>query len=133
MTLTGVANRIKRIEKAQHPNGRNMLITYALYDKWLVKYDGEVFDTLEQAIDYLKHKYRPARFLIDDYMYNISNMSMDELRKIACDNIDDMDEKTLEKAAQPTKSFKQVIKEYPKLDIERVFLSDEEREQYRKQ
>lgn len=132
MTLAGVTNRIKRIEKAQHPSGRKMLITYAVYDKWLVKYDGEVFDTLEQAIDYLKHKYRPAKVLINDYTYNLSKMSMDELERLSR-NPDNIDDEILKRATKPTKAFEQVIKEYPKLDIEHVFLSDEEKEQYCKQ
>ncbi|GGV09044.1 hypothetical protein [Lactobacillus acetotolerans] len=132
MTLAGVTNRIKRIEKAQHPSGRKMLITYAVYDKWLVKYDGEVFDTLEQAIDYLKHKYRPAKVLINDYTYNLFKMSMDELERLSR-NPDNIDDEILKRATKPTKAFEQVIKEYPKLDIEHVFLSDEEKEQYCKQ
>lgn len=130
MTLAGVTNRIKRIEKAQHPSGRKMLITYAVYDKWLVKYDGEVFDTLEQAIDYLKHKYRPAKVLINDYTYNLSKMSMDELERLSR-NPDNIDDEILKRATKPTKAFEQVIKEYPKLDIEHVFLShDEEDNKY---
>lgn len=132
MTLAGVTNRIKRIEKAQHPSGRKMLITYAVYDKWLVKYNSEVFDTLEQAIDYLKHKYRPAKVLINDYTYNLSKMSMDELERLSR-NPDNIDDEILKRATKPTKAFEQVIKEYPKLDIEHVFLSDEEKEQYCKQ
>ncbi len=120
MTLAGVTNRIKRIEKAQHPSGRKMLITYAVYDKWLVKYDGEVFDTLEQAIDYLKHKYRPAKVLINDYTYNLFKMSMDELERLSR-NPDNIDDEILKRATKPTKAFEQVIKEYPKLDIEHVF------------
>ena len=132
MTLAGVTNRIKRIEKAQHPSGRKMLITYAVYDKWLVKYDGEVFDTLEQAIDYLKHKYRPAKVLINDYTYNLFKMSMDELERLSR-NPNNIDDEILKRATKPTKAFEQVIKEYPKLDIEHVFLSDEEKEQYCKQ
>lgn len=40
---------------------------------------------------------------------------------------------TLAGVANRIKRIEQVIKEYPKLDIEHVFLSDEEKEQYCKQ
>lgn len=89
MNLNAVAKRINKLEQRGRSKAKNIKVAYMIYGKWAVLKDYEEFDTLAEAINYIKDRYTTKNIEVCQLNYVLSHMDdkpLDRLIKILTHN-----------------------------------------------
>lgn len=79
MNLSAVAKRIDRLENRRHKVTHKIRIAYLTYDKWAVVRDFQEFNTLQEAVNYVKSQYATKCIEVSQMPYVISKLSDEDL------------------------------------------------------
>lgn len=82
MNLNAVARRISKIEQRGRSKAKNIKVAYMIYGKWAVLKDYEEFDTLAEAINYIKDRYTTKTIEVCQLNYVLSHMDDEALNRL---------------------------------------------------
>lgn len=133
MKYSSISSRLNRLEQKEQIAKRKVKIAMMPYGKWAVLRDHENFDTLAEAVDYVKRKYNTHSIKVCQVAYVIHKMSDKDLKVIASlsdqPNTPEQD-KLIQQIQEPCDQLQQVQQHNPKIHFELFYMTNEEQDEY---
>ena len=129
MKYSSISSRLNRLEQKKQIAERKVKIAMTSYGKWTVLIDHENFNTLAEAVDYVKSKYNTHSIKVCQVAYVINKMPDKDLKIIASlndqPNTPEQD-KLIRQIQEPCDQLQQVQQHNPKIHFELFYMTNEE-------
>lgn len=133
MKYSSISGRLDKLEQQEQLAKRKVKIAILTYGKWAVLRDHAEFDTLAEAVNYVRRKYNTHSIEVCQVAYVIDKMPEDELRILASlsdkPNTPEQD-KLIDQIQQPCDQLQQVQQHNPKIHFELFYMTEMEEQEY---